>query len=240
MQHRTPPPRPLPRWLLATLFVVGLSGAAMAVPEVETGNTRRAGVFGELSENAPEETAQFEFLVGDWDCTTKSLKPDRSGFVEGKGRWIGYYILGGWAIQDDWSSPGPGGLIFHGTNVRSFNPQTKKWDNRWVAAGSLQWKYYEAEKKGDTMVMIGGEGEDPNGKFIDRNVFHNITADSWSWRKDRSYDGGETWFEGVSFIEATRAGTAAKPAGAAEDPEDSESSAKSTASPEADKVAGGA
>jgi hypothetical protein len=27
----------------------------------------------------------------------------------------------------------------------------------------------------------------------------------WSWRKDRSYDGGETWIEGVGYIEATRA-----------------------------------
>lgn len=193
--------------VLAGILLLMMGALPVHTAEVETGNSRRAGVFGALNENAPDETEQFEFLIGEWNCTTKSLKPDRSGFVEGEGRWVGYYILDGWAIQDDWSSPAPSGQIFHGTNVRSFNPQTGKWDNRWLAAGSLQWKYYEARKQGDTMVMTGGEGKDPNGDFLDRNVFHNITENSWSWRKDRSYDGGETWFEGVSFIEATRTGT---------------------------------
>jgi hypothetical protein len=171
----------------------------------DTGLTRRAGKFGELNEMAPEETTQFSFLIGEWDCTTRSLKPDRSGYVEGTGRWVGYYILGGWAIQDDWSSPAPGGLIFHGTNIRSFNPRTGKWDNRWLSAGSQQWKYYVAQRVGETMVMTGGEGKDSNGEFIDRNTFHSITQDGWSWRKDRSYDGGQNWFEGVSEIHATRA-----------------------------------
>ncbi len=56
------------------------------------------------------------------------------------------------------------------------------------------------------MVMTGGEGTDPNGDYIDRNTFHDIQADSWSWRKDRSYDGGKTWLEGVAVIRAVRAG----------------------------------
>jgi hypothetical protein len=156
--------------------------------------------------DAPAETAQFAFLVGTWDCTTRSMKPDGSESLEGRARWTGYWILGGWALQDDWESPGPAGTVFRGTNVRSFNPQTGKWDNRWLSSGTLQWKYYEAEKVGGTMVMIGGEGRDGEGReFVDRNVFYEIRPDSWKWRKDRSFDGGETWIEGVAHIEARRA-----------------------------------
>ena len=56
-----------------------------------------------------------------------------------------------------------------------------------------------------TMVMTG-EGKDGQGRaFVDRNVFYDITAESWKWRKDRSFDGGETWIEGVGHIHATRA-----------------------------------
>lgn len=52
--------------------------------------------------------------------------------------------------------------------------------------------------------MTGGEGRDARGACIDRNTFHDIADDRWSWRKDRSYDGGKTWIEGVGFIDATR------------------------------------
>jgi hypothetical protein len=82
------------------------------------------------------------------------MKPDGSGFNEGSATWTGYWILGGWAIQDDWERALPGG-----------------WD------------------------------------YVDRNVFHEIRSDSWKWRKDRSFDGGKTWVEGVSFIEARRSGS---------------------------------
>jgi hypothetical protein len=54
------------------------------------------------------------------------------------------------------------------------------------------------------MVMIGGEGTDHGGDYIQRNVFYDITPDHWRWRQDRSRDGGATWTEGIGFIEATR------------------------------------
>ena len=162
--------------------------------------------FGRLNAQAPPETEQFAFLIGLWDCTRQSMQPDGQSYGKvNHATWAGRYILDGWAIQDDWVSKLPGGGTFYGTNIRSFNPQTGKWDNRWLPAGSLQWKYYEAEKVGDTMVMIGGEGKDARGTFIDRNVFHDIQPDSWKWRKDRSWDGGKTWIEDIARIVATRA-----------------------------------
>lgn len=162
-----------------------------------------ASGYGQLNQAAPRETRQFEFLLGRWHCRTRFLGPDRE-YHAGQATWTGYYILDGWAIKDDWVSEQPDGTEFHGFNIRSFNPETKKWDNRWLSQGNLQWKYYEAEKRGDRMVMIGGEGVDPNGSFVDRNTFYDISENGWKWRKDRSYDGGETWVEGIGHIEASR------------------------------------
>lgn len=161
--------------------------------------------FGKLNPEAPPETAQFAFIVGEWDCVTRFMKPDGNGYSEGRAKWTGYFILDGWAIQDDWLSFLPNGAKGLGTNIRSFNPQTGHWDNRWLSSGNLQWKYFSAEKVGDTMVMTG-EGEDARGPFVDRNIFYDIGADQWKWRKDRSWDGGETWFEGIGHIEAKQAG----------------------------------
>ncbi len=152
--------------------------------------------------DAPPETEQFAFLIGEWECEIRAMSPSGQLGEPTQAKWAGKWDLGGWAIRDDWSSPF--GLGF---NIRSFNPETKKWDNRWLSSGNLQWKYFEAEKVGDTMVMMGGAGEDARGEFIDRNTFHDIQADSWSWRKDRSYDGGDTWFEGIAVIRAVRAGS---------------------------------
>lgn len=160
---------------------------------------------GGLNPQAPPETDQFSFMIGEWDCTTRFMKPDGSGHNEGRATWTGYFILDGWAIQDDWIGYKPDGQPSYGTNIRSFNPETRKWDNRWLSAGNLQWVYFEAEKVGNAMVMTGGGGKDNFGDFVDRNVFYEIQSDSWRWRKDRSYDGGENWIEGIGFIEATRA-----------------------------------
>ena len=171
--------------------------AVLALPAAGAGRNT-------LNPAAPKETAQFSFLVGDWSCKTRFLKPDGKTYSEGEARWNGYYILDGWAIQDDWISTRPDGTEGHGTNIRSFNPKTGKWDNRWLSAGSLQWRYYQSEQIGDTMVMTGGEGKDARGDYIDRNTFYRIAKDSWSWRKDRSYDGGKTWVEGIGHIHATR------------------------------------
>ena len=178
--------------LLMASLTLGLAGLTVAADD------------GRINVDAPPETAQFAFIIGGWDIKSRFMKPDGIGYGEGTATWTGYFILDGWAIQDDWISDLPDGKQGRGTNIRSFNPRTGKWDNRWLSAGSLQWKYFEATKEGDTMVMIGGKGEDARGSFIDRNVFHDIKADSWHWRKDRSWDGGKTWTEGIGFIHATR------------------------------------
>jgi len=183
-----------------------LSGGALALLLAVPGAAGSAAVTSGPHPDAPPETAQFAFLEGGWDCTVRQMKPDGSGYNEGRARWTGYWILGGYAIQDDWESPAPGGGFFRGTNIRSFNPRTRKWDNRWLPSSTLQWSYYEAEKVGDTMVMTGGEGQDAAGRdYVDRNTFSRIEKDSWHWRKDRSFDGGKTWVEGVAVIEARRA-----------------------------------
>lgn len=189
--------RPPDRFAPALLLVLAL--AALAAPLA-------AGSMTSPNPKAPAETSQFDFLIGEWKCKTRWMQPD-GALVDGPpATWTGEYILDGWAIQDHWTSTQPDGSLFHGTNIRSFNPETERWDNRWLAQGNLQWKYFWAEKVGDDMVMTGGEGKDTQDRaFVDRNVFYDITADSWKWRKDRSFDGGATWIEGVGHIHATRA-----------------------------------
>lgn len=176
--------------------------ALLAIPWGCLARNEEAGVS-QPHPKAPPETAQYAFLIGEWDCKTKSMRPD-GGSVEGEARWKAYYILGGWAIQDEWTSTTPEGDTFYGTNIRSFDPERKKWNNRWLPSGSLQWKHFDSEQTDNTMVMIGGEGRDAVGQYVDRNTFYNISENHFDWKKDRSYDGGKSWIEGVALISADR------------------------------------
>jgi hypothetical protein len=182
--------------LIGTLSLSPLP-TLLAESPVSTAEPAVAG----LNPAAPPETTQFAFLIGEKRCTTQQLKPDGTYTDGGAADWNGRYILDGWAIEDEWISQLPDGTPFRGINIRSFNPETRKWDNRWLPTGNLQWKYFEAEQVGDTMVMIGGEGEDHFGSYIDRNIFSNTGNEGFDWRKDRSYDGGVSWLEGVARIE---------------------------------------
>jgi hypothetical protein len=157
-----------------------------------------------VNPGAPPETEQYAFIIGEWDCKTRFMSGPGGEFTEGRATWTGEYILDGWAIQDTWVSKRPDGSESIGINIRSFNKEAGVWDNRWLAQGALKWSVFSSRMVGDTMVMTGGGGRDAVGEFVDRNTFYDIRKDSWSWRKDRSYDGGKTWNEGVGFIEATR------------------------------------
>ena len=157
-----------------------------------------------LNPDAPPETEQFAFMVGDWDCTIRRMGPDGQ-YAEARARWTGFFILDGYAIQDDWKVPQPDGTWrTTGFNVRHFDAKKGRWMCRWLSQPALTWVQYEAWQEGETMIMLGGAGQDPRGPYIDRNTFSNIAAEVFSWKKDRSYDGGKTWIEGVALIEAKR------------------------------------
>lgn len=188
--------------IMRTTLIPTMVAAALVFGSWLDGNAQNT--YGTLNPAAPPETSQYAFIIGTWDCTTRFMTP-AGEFTEGRATWTGRYILDGWAIEDLWSSEGPNGT-FLGMNIRSYNKAKGKWDNRWLPQGSLQWTEYESEMVGDTMVMIGGAGTDQRGPFIDRNTFFDISEDEWHWRKDRSWDGGETWFEGIGFIDAKRTG----------------------------------
>jgi len=153
--------------------------------------------------DAPAQTEQFAFLVGDWDCAMKALTPDGKDTVEIQAQWSGRYILGGWAIQDHWYSErsGVGGW---GTNIRWWNTEISRWENSWLNSRANDRIHYYSDQVGETMVMIGGEGDSAFGPYVDRNTFFDISEAAFRWRKDRSFDGGESWVENVSAMLCTQ------------------------------------
>ncbi len=144
------------------------------------------------------ETVQFDFFVGEWDSRYKvRVDPKQPGYSqEIRGTWKAWYGWEGFAIYDDWSQVGgrPGNS---GPAIRSFDPVSRKWIMHYIpinAPLSSVWAMTgEFDEKGWLHAEM--EASDGRGKFLQRVHFVNISEDHFSWRSDRSYDGGETWIE---------------------------------------------
>ncbi|NNE99828.1 MAG: hypothetical protein HKN25_12475 [Pyrinomonadaceae bacterium] len=127
--------------------------------------------YGRLNPNAPAETAQFSFMIGEFDCDDKIL--DQNGkWTERKVVWNSTYFLNGSGIQDRfWSYP----TVASGTRI--FDKKKGKWIvNYFQTAPTYFAGVWEGKKEGDKMVMRAPRGENES-----RLTFHNIKDDGFDW-----------------------------------------------------------
>jgi len=150
---------------------------------------------GTLNPNAPPETAQFGQLVGQWTIRDENRQPDGS-WVEGAGaEWNWYYVLDGYAVQDDWIAPIPnapdgGPSMQYGTNLRIYNPQAQQWEMAWTSSTGPSIATFTATQEGDSLVMLGifAAGR-PN-----RITFFDITENTFEWKLEIQQQ-NESWQE---------------------------------------------
>jgi len=154
-----------------------------------------------MSAKAPPETLEMVFLVGSWDIDYKQKRRDGS-YSSTKGNWYGNFTPDGMSIVDYWGK----GMPVQGINVRTYDPNTNKWSMTWVQNNTLGNKaLIEGKKVANKMVFETKYWEiDPTGQYINRITFHNITKTSFSYFIDTSTDGGKTWVDKTTIIEATR------------------------------------
>jgi len=147
--------------------------------------------------------SNLDFFIGEWAMETIDIQRDGS-FVHGRARSEVKYILDGQAIQDNFLSLDQHNqVVFRGLSIRSYNATSGKFQIVWVMPGHLGITDLEGEWK-DGKLVSTGKGYDQYGEFVERFEYYDITEDSYSFRMDRSYDGGRTWIENFGRIRATR------------------------------------
>jgi hypothetical protein len=150
--------------------------------------------------NAPPATEHaeqhdFDFEIGTWHTNLKRLQHPLTGSTT----WIEYdgtstirKIWNGRANLVELEVDGPTGHI-EGLSLRLYNPQSHQWSLNF--ANSTQ---------GTISVPTIGEFKNNRGEFYDqepfnnrtilvRNVFEDITANSYRFEQSFSDDGGQTW-----------------------------------------------
>jgi len=127
--------------------------------------------YGKINPDAPPETAQFSFMVGEFDCADKII--DQKGkWIERKVVWNSTYFLNGSGIQDRlWSNP----TVATGTRI--FDKTKNKWIVNYFQSAPIYFTgVWEGKKEGDKMIMRAPRGENES-----RLTFHNIKEDGFDW-----------------------------------------------------------
>lgn len=206
-------------WIKADLTMVSIPGAGHFVQQdaadavtqnIQTWLKKTAKAsgaeFGEIHPEAPAETAQFGQLIGHWRAEQTIRNRDGSwSDKKTHAEWRWYYILEGHAIQDDWISlskdedSGQTAASVVGTNIRIYNPKEQQWVMAWIDKNSRRLATFTAVFENENIIMTGTDNQGRLG----RNTFHNITENSFDWKKEWTSDNGETWFE-VARIHCVR------------------------------------
>lgn len=136
--------------------------------------------YGEIHPNAPEETKQFSFLIGDYKIHLHRWQgEDWSPALPGvTARWNGWYGLGGMAVVDEWFNPDPAQDpdAPRGINVRMYDADAEEWDMMWIATSGRQVQDLRAKVIDGVLTMWQEYPDRPNF----RATFHIEDDDHWS------------------------------------------------------------
>jgi hypothetical protein len=144
---------------------------------------------------APGGEHDFDFELGTWKTHLTRLQHPLTGSTT----WITYEgtsvirkVWGGRANLVELEVDGPTGHL-EGLSLRLYNPDARQWSLNYAnaAGGTIgtptvgsfhdgRGELYDQEKLGDRMILV-------------RNVFSDITADSYRFEQAFSDDGGKTW-----------------------------------------------
>jgi hypothetical protein len=162
----------------------------------------------------PEEIHQLDWFVGEWEIVSRYLMDEEADeWIEESVVSTVSPIIGGFALLETFTGTFAGTPI-DAISVRTFNTNLGKWEQRWLDnTGSVGFAEYTGAWDEETGEFIGYnnrafKSEEDGGRGVEngsREVFFNIEEDRFSWRWERSTDGGETWTV-LWTLEYTRVG----------------------------------
>lgn len=136
--------------------------------------------FGRLNPEAPGETKEFSFMIGEFVCEEEFFLPQEGKWIKFPAVWSAKYFLNGRGIIDQYWSP-----TFSTSNVRIFDANERKWIVTFFRmpgfAASPVWR---GSKEGENLVMR--QGDEKKGT---RLTFSNIAKDRFDWKGESITDG---------------------------------------------------
>jgi hypothetical protein len=147
-------------------------------------------------------SALFDFMIGDWSVEFDRLP---EGARVGRRATVTVdWFLDDTAVLDQWRHLDESGAVnFRGATFRTYLPDKDLWYMLWMTPGVEGFSELHARRAGDD-VHTSGKGKDPGGEFVERGRYWEITAHTFSFMLERSYDNGRSFMPFVAFRAARR------------------------------------
>jgi hypothetical protein len=141
-------------------------------------------------------------LLGVWNVEARD-RTDDGTFQVTHGEWLFARTLEGRAVQDVWIAPARGNRPAagtrsanrYGTSIRTFDPNTRKWQVTWLNPVSGAFDVLFTRMDGRRIIQ---EGTRPDGRRI-RWIFQDITAESFHWTGEAQLPDGSWRVEAEFF-----------------------------------------
>lgn len=149
-------------------------------------------------------SAQYDFMLGDWDIEAATMQPDQS-LLEGSGVMSVYAIHDGQTLQADLKVDFVNETGFIGSTMRTYDAANDNWAVSWVPAGAQAGAGAVAVWQDDRMVETWPSTADQFGEYHNTLTLFDITEDRFVVSMDQHYVDGPT-VKGVWRYVATRRG----------------------------------
>lgn len=146
--------------------------------------------------------SDFDYLLGDWEFTAESKEYGKFG-----GLWSAVRLETGQILDEYRIVGGDGQTVYTTLTIRAFNAASERWELAGMnnGGGGLQ-DSGTGRRVGSEMHIEQNFGVAEGKKTTLRIRYYAIEPDRFSWRADRSDDGGVTWVSNFQRIEARRIG----------------------------------
>jgi hypothetical protein len=173
-------------FLAASIFLAGAACAQEILYQPDPDSP-----IGVRNPDAPEGTAQYAFLIGDWDVDV-TLSREGQEPLQFRAKWHNHWIADGYAVMQEWRGPYATGI-----EIRTYDAAEDTWQGRNIYFPSpATWYDNAARMIGAEMVVTTRRVDAAGATSITREIYFERQKSSFRIRTEVSTDGGVSWAAG--------------------------------------------